>query len=159
MKTAGISRGLSGLTLLIVDDDPDDLWMFGHLLQRACPEPETLSLVTAADGATALAEIDRTISAGLPLPDAILLDMNMPGLTGLDVLAALRARRCLDATPIIILSTTESARTAELALRAGADAVVTKPDSMASIQRLAADLLRDTLAARHPPRACARARA
>lgn len=145
------------MSLLIVDDDPDDLWMFAHLLQRACPEPETLSLATAADGATALAQIERTISAGLPLPDVILLDMNMPGLTGLDVLAALRSRRCLDATPIMILSTTGSARTAELALRAGADAVVTKPDSMASIQRLAADLLRDTAAARRLPRVRAKA--
>ncbi|WP_244953879.1 response regulator [Stappia indica] len=144
---------------MIVDDDPDDLWMFGHLFHRACPEPGELSLVTAADGTAALARIERALSAGEPLPDAILLDMNMPGLSGLDVLAALRARAGLDATPIIILSTAEDAAMAERALAAGADAVFTKPDSMDSIARLAAGIFRTALARRTPRPCCTKARA
>ncbi|MBC2860409.1 response regulator [Stappia sp. 28M-7] len=147
------------MTLMIVDDDPDDLWMFGHLFMRACPEPGELSLIAAADGADALAQIERALATGAPLPDAILLDMNMPGLTGLDVLAALRQKSCLDATPIIILSTAEDAATSERALAAGADAVFTKPDSMDCIARLAAGILRTVLARRNPRPHCNKARA
>ena len=150
MNAQPASASGSGLTLMIVDDDPDDLWMFGHLLHRASPESEKLSLIAAADGADALAQIERTLAAAAPLPDAILLDMNMPGLTGLDVLASLRARRCLDGTPILILSTADDKDVAARALAAGADAVFTKSDSMDSIARLAAGIFRTVLARRTP---------
>ncbi|WP_249693992.1 response regulator [Stappia sp. WLB 29] len=159
MNAQPASASGPGLTLMIVDDDPDDLWMFGHLFRRACPEPGELSLVAVADGAAALARIEQALSAGEPLPDAILLDMNMPGLSGLDVLAALRARAGLDATPIIILSTAEDAVVAERALAAGADAVFTKPDSMDSIACLAAGIFRTVLARRAPRPCCTKARA
>lgn len=139
------------VTLMLVDDDPDDLWIFGHLLQRACPRPDRFVLVKAVDGVQALARIEVAVAARSALPDIILLDMNMPGLSGLDVLRMMRASAALAATPILILSTADNRDAADEALRHGADAVITKPDSMHSIAELANTIFRTWLG-NHPPR-------
>jgi CheY-like chemotaxis protein len=141
-----------GSTLMLVDDDPDDLWIFGHLLQRACPWPDRFALVKAVDGVQALARIEAAVAAKSPLPDLILLDMNMPGLSGLDVLRMMRASAALADTPILILSTASNREAADEALRHGADAVITKPDSMHSIAELASTIFRTWLGSRPPLR-------
>jgi two-component system KDP operon response regulator KdpE len=102
--------------ILVVDDDP-------HLLRalRITLSARGYDVVTAADGATALAAASRTP------PDLVILDLGLPDLDGVAVAEGLRG---WSTAPIIVLS----ARHAELAkvdaLDAGADDYVTKPFGM-----------------------------
>ncbi len=61
------------------------------------------------------------------LPDALLLDINMPEVSGLDMLEFVRRHNKLKNIPTVILSTEASDVTVDEALALGADAYVTKP--------------------------------
>ena len=78
--------------ILVVDDDVPIQILMQSLLREFGFEP-----VTAGSGDQAL----EVVRGGLR-PDLVLLDMNMPGMSGVDALRALRAE--LDSVPIVILS-------------------------------------------------------
>ena len=102
--------------VLIVDDEPQVRHVVATYLER-----EGFNVRSAADGQEALAEIAKK------RPDAMVLDLMLPGVNGLDVLRKLREDG--DEVPVIVLSArgTEPERVAGLEL--GADDYVSKPAS------------------------------
>jgi diguanylate cyclase (GGDEF)-like protein len=76
-----------------------------------------------------------------PLPSLILLDLNMPGLSGLDLLRQIRALPPLKAIPVIIFSTSRSGEDAALAYDNGASAYVVKPLNFERLIRTVATLI------------------
>ena len=99
--------------ILIVDDEPQILRAL-----RAGLLAHGYDVVSAADGEEAL---DK---AATELPDAVILDLNLPRLSGLDVCKALRE---WSAVPIIVLSVRDAERDKVTALDLGADDYLTKP--------------------------------
>lgn len=63
-------------------------------------------------------------------PDLIVLDMNMPGVTGIDVLEFIRGRERWDHIPIVILSVESTDEMVERVMNLGADGYVFKPMTM-----------------------------
>jgi PAS domain S-box-containing protein len=120
---AGDLRGLDGLRLLVVDDNP-----INRELVRAVLLPLGIEVTEAVDGPTGL-----DAAAGLPF-DIILLDIRMPGLSGPEVLARLRAGDGPNLnTPVLAFSAEF-----EGATTAGFDAFVAKPlDPSALIHAIA----------------------
>ena len=103
-------------TVLWIDDD--------RLLLSACCqvlEAQGYRPVLATDGATgiALAQTER--------PDAILLDVVMPTMHGLEVCQRLRALPHLKDTPIILLTALEDAGVSTMGKKAGATTTLRKP--------------------------------
>ncbi|MEY9967844.1 two-component system KDP operon response regulator KdpE [Streptacidiphilus sp. MAP12-16] len=118
--------------VLIVDDEPQML----RALQINL-EARHYTVATAPDGDGALDEAARTP------PDAIILDLGLPGLDGLDVIRALRV---WSTVPVIVLSGRSGATDKISSLDAGADDYVTKPFSMNELlARLRAVLRRPVL--------------
>lgn len=106
-------------TVLVVDDDPDMV-----LLLEAALRAEGVRVLTAADGEAALDAARRE------RPTLILLDMNMPGRTGLEVCGALRAESdsSLRDVPILLLTGTKLSESDLVeAFVAGATDYLTKP--------------------------------
>ena len=99
--------------ILIVDDEPQILRAL-----RAGLLAHGYDVASAADGEEAL---DK---AATELPDAVILDLNLPKLSGLDVCKALRE---WSAVPIIVLSVRDAERDKVKALDLGADDYLTKP--------------------------------
>ena len=79
--------------ILVVDDDAPILLLMRNLLREFGFEP-----VVAASGAQAIEEASRRT------PDLILLDRNMPGMTGDEVMEQLRASDGLASVPVLIVS-------------------------------------------------------
>ena len=102
------------MRILIVEDDK----RIADFLQRAL-KPEGHMPVCAGDGHEAL---DLISGADF---DLILLDLMLPGLSGLEVCQALRMRR-ID-LPIIMLTALDTAEDVVRGLRMGADDYITKP--------------------------------
>lgn len=67
-------------------------------------------------------------------PDLIVLDMNMPGVTGIDVLEFIRGRERWNHIPIIILSVESANEMVERAMNLGADGYVFKPMTMDELE-------------------------
>jgi len=100
--------------ILVVDDEPGI-----RLLVRKLLEPAGHRVSEAGDGQAALSLVkaDR--------PDAILLDVRMPGMSGHQVLATLKADKAFK-SPVIMLTAQDDWESLDKALTAGADAYLTK---------------------------------
>jgi CheY-like chemotaxis protein len=102
--------------VLVVDDEPDILLATRLLLQSA-----GYSVVEAKTGEEALTLMKEVE------PDAVFLDLRMPGMDGWDVLEELGARGYLERVPVIVLSAHGSPDRVERSVELGARAYVRKP--------------------------------
>ena len=104
-----------------------------------------LRLVLADAGATIVGEgadgRDAIEGAAATDPSILLLDLNMPNVSGLEALPQLR--EALPEVKIVVLTTSKALESEEAAMAAGADAYVSKPIDATSVPRL----LREKLAA------------
>ena len=88
------------LDILLVEDNPADVRLTREVLRHSA-RPVTLHV--ARDGEQALAML-----AHEPEPDLVLLDLNLPGLPGREVLARMKADARLKHIPVIVLSTSRA---------------------------------------------------
>jgi CheY-like chemotaxis protein len=104
-------------------------------LVRASLEEDGYDLVEASNGDEAF-ERARAVE-----PDLILLDMMMPGRSGLEVLRELRADARLSETPVVMLTARAQASDAAAATQAGADHFLPKPFSPNALAELVRTIL------------------
>ena len=104
-------------TLLYVEDNPANLELVKQLIAR-CPD---LRLLCAMDGMHGI-ELARANQ-----PEVILMDINMPGLSGIETMKILRADPSTAHIPIIALSANAMPGDIEKGLEAGFFSYVTKP--------------------------------
>jgi len=102
--------------ILIVDDERDNRELLDIILAQ-----EGFRVRTAASGEEALA------SVAVEVPDLILLDLMMPGMTGYDVMAKIKGHPSTRDIRIIIVTALCDDVTRMRALKAGAEDLVTKP--------------------------------
>jgi CheY-like chemotaxis protein len=105
-------------TVLIADDEPSM-----RLLVHTTIESDHYQVVEAGDGTEAWALIKQH------KPAVVLLDVQMPGLSGLEVLAMIRSDPGLGATRVILLTAKALASDRAAGMAAGADYYLTKPFS------------------------------
>ena len=103
-------------TILIVDDYPDALEMWGLYLRSTGFE-----VLTASNG------VDALEVATEQLPDLVVLDLELPGKSGIEVATALRAQPSTRDIPLIAATGYSHSEQLELARRAGFDAILVKP--------------------------------
>jgi DNA-binding response OmpR family regulator len=128
-----MSEPIPGRTVLIADDDPRLRNLLTYTLEQG-----QFHVVAAEDGLTAL-EMGRALH-----PDLYLLDVGMPGLSGIEVCRQLRAEQVI--SPILILTGFGDEEDKVAGLEAGADDYQTKPfASKELLARVNALLRRSTL--------------
>jgi len=115
----------SVVQVLLVEDDPGDV-----LMTREAFEDNKVAneLHVVSDGAEALAFLRKEGEfAGVPTPDLVLLDLNLPRMDGREVLAAVKADAELRQIPIVVLTTSEAEEDVLRSYALHANAYVTKP--------------------------------
>ncbi|WP_374981573.1 two-component system response regulator [Pseudomonas solani] len=105
------------LCLLLVDDEPTNLQVLRHILQ------EDYRLLFAKDGAKALELAQRES------PDLVLLDVMMPGMTGHEVCARLKADEATTSIPVIFVTALADVEDEARGFEVGAVDYITKPVS------------------------------
>lgn len=108
----------SGHVLLYIEDNSANQALVSSLLKSRRPDVTLLSALTAEWGLELL-HTTRT--------DLILMDMSLPGMSGLEALCMLREDDQLCSIPVIAVSADATPRNIELALEAGFSGFVTKP--------------------------------
>ena len=109
------------LLILVVDDEPDVEMLFRQHFRRDL-RAGRFSMEFAQSASAALQSISDASDASLIL---ILSDINMPGMSGLELLPKAKAVR--PDVPVIMITTYGDAETKQKALESGADALLTKP--------------------------------
>jgi CheY-like chemotaxis protein len=109
--------------VLLVEDNPVDI----DLTQRAFARRKLANPIQVArDGEEALAYIPRW-EAGEPTPLLILLDLKLPRVSGLEVLAEWKAHAVSRAIPVVVLSSSAEDKDIERAYQLGANSYIVKP--------------------------------
>ena len=108
--------------VLVVEDEPNIIEAIRFILSR-----DGWTVDTHADGATAL---DTIVAAA---PEVLVLDVMLPGRSGLDILKDLRARPETAGLPVLMLTAKGQNRDREQALRHGATRFMAKPFANAEV--------------------------
>ncbi len=122
--------------ILVVEDNPADADLLGEHLQGL---GRPIELTTVADGATALA---RLRSPGCELPDLVILDLNLPGLSGCDVLDDIKQDPLLRRLPVVVFTHSDAESDVAKTYDLGANCFITKPKTLADF-RLAVNRLQE----------------
>jgi CheY-like chemotaxis protein len=114
---AQVERGAALRTLLYVEDNPANLMLVEQLIARR----KDMRLLTARDGDLGI-QLARDNQ-----PEVILMDINLPGISGIEALRILRADPATAHIPIVALSANAMPRDIEKGLQAGFFRYLTKP--------------------------------
>ena len=117
-------------TVLIADDEPSM-----RLLVHTTIESDAYDVAEVADGDEAWAFVKEH------KPELVLLDIQMPGRNGLELLKAIRSDATLNGTRVILLSAKALVADVEAGMAAGADFYLTKPFSPLELLNRVADAL------------------
>jgi putative two-component system response regulator len=118
-------------TILVVDDHESNLCGLRDLLQRA-----NYTVYTTTDGGEALR------IAKDQLPDALLLDVVMPGISGLDICAQLKRHMSTRLIPVVLMSAIDERASRIAGLAAGADDFLAKPIDVEELRARVQSLVR-----------------
>ncbi|WP_319775038.1 response regulator [Breoghania sp.] len=113
--------------VLLVEDDPDDILVIKRSLRDA---PIRLELKVCEDGREAFEYLEQAAADENAPPDLIILDLNMPVVDGTTFLHKLRAHGRLHSVPVCVLTTATDEETIRRAYESGANAVVSKVDTL-----------------------------
>lgn len=116
--------------IALAEDDADDQLLFTEALKQVCGG-DTLTAVS--NGVMMLDLLQRHKNS---LPDVIVLDVNMPGMDGIECLKAIRSAPDFNHLPVIIMSTSTNPQTIEDAYAHGASSYAVKPGRFDDLKRI-----------------------
>jgi two-component system response regulator len=124
--------------ILLVEDSPEDFETTKRAFRRSGLKNPILR---CADGDEALDFLfQRGSHADAPRPGVVLLDLNLPGTDGREVLSEIKASDDLKQIPVIVLTTSSDERDVQACYKAGASSYIQKPVDvegfMKAIERL-----------------------
>jgi CheY-like chemotaxis protein len=121
------------ITILLADDDEDDRILTRAALLEAKHNAE---LRTVEDGAELMDYLHRrgrhTDEQDAPVPNLILLDLNMPRMNGHEVLAKIKQDPKLRSIPVVVLTTSTAEEDISASYELGANSYISKPTGFLS---------------------------
>ncbi len=117
------------LTILLVDDDEDDLLLAQRALDKSDLPHKAYSVHNGVELLEYLNRSGGYTEKTAPLPDLILLDLNMPKKNGIEALTEIRADAALRHIPIVLFTTSNSEQDILHCYQLGANSYIKKPVS------------------------------
>ena len=121
--------------IALAEDDCDDQLLFAEALKQICKQ-STLHAVSTGMELIELLNTTRT-----SLPDVIVLDVNMPGMNGIECLKIIRKTDSLAQLPVVIMSTSGNAETIHDAFLHGANSYAVKPGKFSELKAVIEEIV------------------
>jgi CheY-like chemotaxis protein len=127
----------SPVNILYVEDDEVDVQFAEHALgaNGQCPNVK-LSIVTDGEEAAAYLGITDNGRPRPARPNVILLDLNLPKITGKELLRRIKGAEHLNGVPVVIFSTSNHQTDIDETFSLGASGYFTKPSSLATYRKI-----------------------
>jgi two-component system, chemotaxis family, response regulator Rcp1 len=116
------------LTLLLIEDDPGDVELTKEALKKSTL-PINLQVVNEGEEAIAFLRQEGEYASS-PRPNLILLDLNLPGMNGREVLHEIKSDERLRYIPVVVLTTSDSHKDIFNSYELGGNCYVTKPSGL-----------------------------
>jgi CheY-like chemotaxis protein len=120
-----MSESIVNTDIFFVEDDID----FAFITETAVAELHEATSLQIIDNGRDAINILRKLAEEQLKPKLILLDLNLPGISGIEILKEIRDIVYLRYVPVVLFSTSENPKDIKLSLEFGANAYVTKPAS------------------------------
>jgi CheY-like chemotaxis protein len=135
-------KAMKPADILLAEDNSGDVL----LIRQALLEHHVAhDLHVMPDGAAAIEFVLRMGTPGVPCPDLVLLDLNLPKVDGAEVLSAIRMRSECSNTPVIVITSSDAPRDKQRLEKLGVTRYFRKPSNLADYMQLGAAVL-DALA-------------
>ena len=118
---------LAFVNILVVEDNPGDVELFREAFRTL---RSSAIITSAADGYECLAILFGQVAPPKVLPDLIFLDLNLPRMSGYDVLQRIKSSDATRHIPVIVLSGSRSESEVKRAYEGHANAFVRKPSTL-----------------------------
>lgn len=122
-----MSEQARAVTIVMVEDDEGHARLIEKNIRRAGVNNEIVPFTNGTEALAYLLGADGSgkVSAGRHL--LILLDLNLPDMTGVDILEKVKANQHTKPAPVVVLTTTDDAREIQRCYDLGANVYITKP--------------------------------
>jgi CheY-like chemotaxis protein len=125
--------------ILVAEDNPADVYL---LREAFSLEGHGVELMVVTDGEQALDFVQNQGSfSNAPLPDLVVLDLNLPKSDGSDVLRSIRQKEAYNHVPVVVLTSSDSPRDRKTIEALGASSFITKPSDLDSFLALGRTLI------------------
>jgi len=124
---------LERLSLLVVENSPADVFLVKEAMKE---EGLGCQMEVADDGEKAIRILDDVDAGSQEVPNLLLVDLNVPRQTGTQVLERLRRSPRCGNTPVVMMSTSDTAVERKRAFDLGATEYFCKPSSLAEFMQL-----------------------
>jgi CheY-like chemotaxis protein len=145
------------LTMLMVDDDPDDFFLVRHALGE---KKNGIELRLLEDGEELMDYLFQRgrfeAEACVPRPCLILLDLNMPKMDGREVLRVIKSDPSFQHIPVVVFTTSNDIDDILSAYRLGANSFIVKPSSYERLVAILASLMEYWMKSVQLPPQCSR---
>ena len=118
--------------ILYVEDNPDSIMFFNRIVHKL----GDYNFKTTEDGASAIRILEEEKEFE---PEMILLDINLPGMNGFEILHYVRAKTSYKHIPVIMFTSSDDDNDIRRSYEYGANAYLIKPDILISMKEILAD--------------------
>jgi CheY-like chemotaxis protein len=118
--------------VILADDDEDDCFLFTTAIKEVGKKVKLTCINSCTDLLDYLKKNEH--------PDMIFLDLNMPGMHGLECLAEMKAAKQTEETDVVIYSTSGNAELIKEAYAKGAKSYIVKPHSIPELKKILIEL-------------------
>ena len=124
-------------TIFLVDDDDDDRFFIREALEKIVTQIKVLEFTNGPDF------LHKVMQTGVDLSTClVLLDINMPMMSGLEVIVKLKSYQKFKGLSVLVLSTATHPKVIEDSIAAGASGYFVKPSSPSGLHQLASDVMK-----------------
>ncbi len=137
--------------LLVAEDSDEDFVTLQRLMQRMKVQNPIYRCTDGDSVLDFLQQVGESEESDRALPSVILLDLNLPGTDGRDVLAQLKQDQSLREIPIVVFTTSSNPKDIEFCYQNGANGYLIKPMDARELQRTIQAFVDYWLEANMPP--------
>jgi CheY-like chemotaxis protein len=139
--------------ILYVEDTPDDVFLMQRAFRQIAPDVDVRVITNGQEAADVLGASPEKAAEAPPL-SLIILDLNLPGRSGLEVLQTIRSKGRFPKVPVILFSASNRQEDIDSCYLAGANAYLVKPSASEELRTLVKLIHDFWLKANHYSKVC-----